>query len=377
MDIIGAGIGGLTTAIALQQKGIATRIFEQAPKFKPIGAGIVLASNAMQVYQKLGLAKEIAAAGIPISTMHLTTPQLTAFSKIDLSHFENKYNIKNIAIHRGKLQEILVRQLDAKQIHLNHQLQTITEKDAGYLLAFKNGETLFSKQILGADGIQSKVRNSLFDDTTIRSSQQICWRGVCEFQLPKKHKNIFTEAWGKGNRFGFVEIAPNLVYWYAVKTMEQAYGSYTTNDWPSLFTNYDSMAQELIARTPKESIHVAELTDLLALKKWYKKDVCLLGDAAHATTPNMGQGACQAIEDAYVLAACLQQTAQEEAYAKFQQIRQSKVSYIVKSSWNFGKMAHWKNPLAIGIRNNLLKMTPDFINRLQIEKLFQLETISG
>ena len=377
MDIIGAGIGGLTTAIALQQKGIVTRIFEQAPQFKPLGAGLVLASNAMQVYQKLGLAEEIAAAGIPISKMHLTTPQLEAFSNIDLSYFENKYQIKNIAIHRGKLQEILVKQLDAKQIHLNYQLQTVTEKDTGYELIFKNGETLFSKQLLGADGIQSKIRSSLFGDTTIRSSQQICWRGVCEFQLPKKHKNIFTEAWGKGDRFGFVQIAPNLVYWYAVKTMEQAYSSYTTTDWSSLFKDYDSIAQELIASTPKATIHVAELADLLPLKKWYRKGVCLLGDAAHATTPNMGQGACQAIEDAYVLAECLQQGEQEEAFAKFQQIRKSKVSYVVKTSWNFGKMAHWKNPLAIGIRNNLLKTTPDFLNRLQIEKLFRLERIDG
>ena len=114
---------------------------------------------------------------------------------------------------------------------------------------------------------------------------------------------------------------------------------------------------------------------LRPLKKWYKKGICLLGDAAHATTPNMGQGACQAIEDAYILAECLEKKQKDKAFAEFQKIRMSKTKYIVDTSWNFGKMAHWQNPLAIGLRNQLLKMTPSAINRLQIKKLFQLEIV--
>jgi len=89
----------------------------------------------------------------------------------------------------------------------------------------------------------------------------------------------------------------------------------------------------------------------------------------------MGQGACQAIEDAYVLAECLEKKQQDKAFAEFQKIRMPKTKYIVDTSWNFGKMAHWKNPLAIGFRNQLLKMTPSAINRLQIKKLFQLESV--
>jgi len=373
MDIIGAGIGGLTTAIALQQKGISTRIFEQTPQFKPVGAGIVLANNAMQVYKKLGLAEEIAASGMRISTMHISTPQLETFSQIDLSYFEHKYQVKNIAIHRATLQEILLGHLKQEQIYLGYQLETITENEDGYILAFKNGEKLLSNQLLGADGIQSKVRNCLFTETTIRSSQQICWRGVTEFQLPERHQHIFTEAWGKGDRFGFVQIAPNQVYWYAVKTMEEDYTTYTTTEWPSLFKDYHPMAQELIAATPKETIHVAELEDLRPIKKWSKKGVCLLGDAAHATTPNMGQGACQAIEDAYILAECLEKMTYNKAFSEFQKIRMPKTKYVVDTSWQFGKMAHWQNSFAIGFRNQLLKMTPSIVNRMQIGKLFQLE----
>lgn len=100
IDIIGAGIGGLTTAIALEQKGINTRIFEQAEQIKPIGAGIILANNAMQVYEKLGLRKEIEENGNPISSMNITKSNLNPLSRIDLTYFEQKYKTKNIAIHR-------------------------------------------------------------------------------------------------------------------------------------------------------------------------------------------------------------------------------------------------------------------------------------
>ena len=125
IDIIGAGIGGLTTAIALEQKGFETRIFEQAATIKPVGAGIILANNAMQVFEKLGLKEEIEAHGNHISSMNLTKPNLKPLSKVDLSYFEKKHGVQNTAIHRGTLQQILLNKLQSTEVHLNHRLNTV------------------------------------------------------------------------------------------------------------------------------------------------------------------------------------------------------------------------------------------------------------
>mgnify|MGYP001145281500 FL=1 len=239
IDIIGAGIGGLTTAIALEQKGIKTRIFEQAEQIKPVGAGIILANNAMQVYEKLGLQKIIEENGNSVSSMNITKSNLNPLSKIDLSYFEQKHNTKNIAIHRGKLQQILIDKLKSTKINLNHKLTSIVENTNGYDLKFENGEQIQSSTVLGADGLNSIVRQNLFPNNSIRNANQICWRGVTEYELPIKFRNELNEAWGKSERFGFVQIAKNKVYWYALKSFNKNKNEFSINDLAQYFSDYN------------------------------------------------------------------------------------------------------------------------------------------
>jgi len=372
IDIIGGGIGGLTIAIALQKKGIDVRVFEQAKKIKPVGAGIILANNAMQVYEKLGLRKEIEQSGNPISSVNITDIQLKPISSIDLKYFEEKHRVQNIAIHRGTLQQILINQLNKNSLKLDHSLTNIEKTGKEYILQFKNGQTISSSIILGADGLNSVVRNQLFSENKIRHTDQICWRGVTDFALPQQYQNELNEAWGSGDRFGFVQIAPKVVYWYALLS-QQNHADYSVNKLNTYFRNYHSIVREIIKQTSIKTIHTAIISDLDPIKIWYKENVCLLGDAAHATTPNMGQGACQAIEDAYILSECLHKFDTNKAFRAYQKLRISKAHQVVKASWTLGKIAHWKNPIAIFFRNQLMRMTPQNINRKQSEKIFQLE----
>ncbi len=375
IDIIGAGIGGLTTAIALEQKGIKTRIFEQAEQIKEVGAGIILANNAMQVYEKLGLRKIIEENGNPISSMNITKSNLKPLSKIDLTFFEQKHNTKNIAIHRGKLQQILIDKLKSTEINLNNKLTSIVKSENGYDLNFENGKLIQSSTVLGADGLNSVVRQKLFPNNSIRNANQICWRGVTKYELPEKFRNELNEAWGKSERFGFVQIAENKVYWYALKSFKKNKNEFSINNLHQYFCSYNSIVKDIINSTKKEQINTTEISDLKPTNIWHKENVCLIGDSAHATTPNIGQGACQAIEDAYLLSECLDKNKIGQAFTEYQKLRLPKAHQVVKTSWFVGKMAHISNPILIGLRNQILRLTPSSVNKKQNEQIFQLAKI--
>lgn len=371
LDIIGAGIGGLTTAIALKRKNINARIFEQAEALKPVGAGIILANNAMQVYDRLGLRKEIVDNGHYISSINLTDRQLNPISKTNLKHFEDKYGVQNIAIHRAKLQQILASQVK-DNLTLNHRLQKIEKTDGGLNLEFNNNIKIQSKNIIAADGINSIVRKMIFKTGEIRDAHQICWRGIADFDMPKKYQHELNEAWGLGDRFGFVKIDDSKVYWYALKDSNSNKKT-SVEELHQEFKDYNPLVIDIIKNTPVSSIHTAKIEDLKPMSTWHQDNICLIGDAAHATTPNLGQGACQAIEDAHCLANCLDLKNLNSSFQRFQKLRMPKAHRIVNTSWTLGKVSHWKNPIAVKVRNGLMKLTPESINRRQSAKIFELD----
>ncbi len=375
IDIIGGGIGGLTTAIALKKKGYKIRVFEQAKTLKNVGAGIILANNAMQIYEKLGLKNAIESKGEPISAMHITTLNLNSISKIDLTYFEKKHMVKNIAIHRGTLQDILSSQLASTELYLEHHLDTIKPFNTGYILKFKNGTSIESSILIGADGIHSTVRQHLFSNTRIRDAKQICWRGLTNFKLPSTYTNALYEAWGKSERFGFVKIAEDKVYWYALKSITSATEIHNPKVIQNYYKAYHPVIKALLAATETTAIHTAKIFDLNPLHTWHTGNVCLIGDAAHAMTPNLGQGACQAIEDAYILAECVDKYDDTTSFATFQNIRLPKAHRVVNTSWRLGKIAHLSHPILIALRNTLMRCMPAALNRKQSEYIFQISKL--
>ncbi len=374
IDILGAGIGGLTTAVALEQKGIDYTIYESAEKIKLAGTGIILANNAMQIFQKLGLKKELEASGNHINSLHITKASLKTISKIDLSYFEQKYQTKNIAIHRGVLQQILLKHIDLSKLKLGKRLVEIN-KEYPYTLKFENGTVASSKIIIGADGIHSIVRKEFFPKFQIRKAKQVCWRGLVNYELPKNLQPKLKEAWYNNLRFGFVQIAKDKVYWYALTTFDNTIEEHQKHQLKEKFNQFHPIVRELIKQTPIDQIHTDEISDLYPISNWITNKVCLLGDAAHAMTPNMGQGACQAIEDAFVLSECLEKYPLKEAFQKYQKVRISKAHSLVKTSWQIGKMAHIKNPFLAKISTFILKNSPEYLRKHQSEKLFKIAKI--
>lgn len=371
VSIIGAGIGGLTTALMLKQKGLNVRVFESSAALKPVGAGIILANNAMQVFKKLGVQDRIEQAGNKISRMKITDASLHSLSVVNLAEYEEQYGVCNVAVHRGELQRILAAELGYERIELSKRLTKI-EKAGVFNLTFEDASTTESEVVIGADGIKSVVRQQLFEENVLRNAGQTCWRGICEINLPEQYLNELNEAWGKGKRFGFVKIGTGKVYWYALVNTKQV----KTNEVNllDLFKEFHAEVLSIIAATPEEQVIRGEIIDLKPIEKWHSENICLVGDAAHATTPNLGQGACQAVEDAYVLGKLLTNgVALEHSFAEYEKLRKKKAHAIVKSSWNIGKLAHVENNLGIWVRNKIMKNMPKAANKGQMDMIFNLD----
>jgi len=372
ITIIGAGIGGLTTAIALKQKGFEVELFESSRAFKKAGSGINLAINAMQIYKKLGVYDDILDKANYTNSMNALTKGLRLLTSADLKKFEIKYNAKTVAIHRATLHEILLNHIGNTKINLNKKLKSLEQIDGKVNLVFEDGTSHCAEIVIGADGIHSNVRKSIFRDTKLRDARQVCWRGISKTKIDKKYRVELNEIWGKGNRFGFVHISSNEIYWFALIDKDKFISK--DMDLLQIFSDYPKIVQSIIAETDQNEILCNEIWDLKPIDMWHKGNVCLLGDAAHATTPNMGQGACQAIESAMALSICLKEEQNTEtAFSRYQLIRKEKANQVTKTSWLLGQIAQSNNSLVCALRNIITKITPKYVTEKQSEKIFNLK----
>lgn len=369
ITIIGAGICGLTTAIALGQKGIKVTVYEQVEELKAVGAGIWLQPNAVRVLDILGLEPKIKEAGSFINKMEITDAQLKPYKEITNSVVSDTYGNPTIGIHRAKLQDILLSKAqETAEIKFGHKY--VSHQNIGDKIEITFKDTSITTDILlGADGIHSGVRKSLFPQSEIRNSHQMCWRGVVNYSLPAELKNKGKEAWGNDIRFGFSEIdRQENVYWFAVLKNESA--KLSPQELANRYTNFNPIVADIIRSTAY--IHTAELTDLKRIETWSNGNICLLGDAAHATTPNMGQGAGQGIEDALYIAHFLSSEKDaNSAFKSFERERRKKVDYIVNNSWTFGKLAHSK--VGRFFLTSIMRITPPSVMQNQMSKIYKVE----
>lgn len=369
--IIGAGIGGLTLALYLKKQGLIPVIYESAPVLEPAGAGIMLAYNAMQIFEDLGLAAGISAAGNRISGFEIADPEEKLIMATPLDLPDLQQGIYNVAIHRADLQQILTEAVGAEHIQLSSRLRSI-EEGPDIKLLFEDGRQATCTYLFGADGIRSVVRNHIAPRSTLRDARQVCWRGICNAPLPGLKGNLGIEYWGNGDRFGYVVLNPRQIYWYAVSKSKYTDGKQL----PERLITFNPVAGQLITATAEEKIIYSTLADLSPLKSWHKGHICLIGDAAHATTPNMGQGGCQAIEDAYTIGKLLEQGyTLKETLPLLYQLRKKRVNKIVQQSRLLGHVSHLDNKFAASFRNFALRLGAASAARKQLNFMINLDAI--
>ncbi len=369
--IVGGGIGGLTAAVALQQRGIEAHVYEAAEALAAVGAGIWMPPNAMQVFARLGLADAIAGLGEPITRPEIHDAATGALQVVDLSG----RRWTTVAIHRARLQEVLASAVAPGTLHLGCACRALRRGPEQTTLVFADGSERSAEVVIGADGLRSVVRGTLFPDVPLRYSGQTSYRAVVPLRLPAELAGAGREIWGPGRRFGFSTIGDAEVYWYATLNApagEQDDPATVQARLQAAFARFPRPVPELLAAAGSAILRT-DLHDFRPIRRWHEGRVVLLGDAAHATTPNLGQGAAQAVEDAWVLADQLASQADPvRAFAEYQRIRMPKARKITTLSWRLGRLAHLSNAGARRLRNAALRAVPAALARRQMEALFEL-----
>ncbi len=378
--IIGGGIGGLATALALHRQGVAVRVYEAAPAIGAVGAGLVLGANVVRELAALGLADELQAAGVPVSGLQLADeagrPLLTVNSGAYVRrHFRPH---PNLALRHARLQAILLAQLPPEIIRTNHVFKCFTLTSGGVTAHFANGQTANGAALVAADGLHSAVRAQLLPAARPRYAGYTCWRAVVSAPaglLPAQGPHLFRETWGRTGRFGYVPVGRGQVYWFcclnAPQPADSAFAAYGPADLARRFADYHAAVPALLAATPPEALLWHDITDMPPLPRFAFGRVLLLGDAAHATTPNLGQGAGQALEDAFALAAAFRQSPHPTvAFRTFEQQRRARTQAIGRRSALVGRLAQLENPALVAVRNRLLQATPDFVTDMQTRFIY-------
>jgi len=356
--VVGGGIGGLALGVALARRGIAFEIVERRSHYGDEGAGIVLGGNVMAAMERLGIADAIRAAGHPVGQAIIADAQ---GRKLQETPFRVEGFPPAIAIHRTLLLEILRGALPGPV-----RLDTPFDKAdvAGFEL------------VVGADGIRSTVRRMVCGDVEPRFAGYTCWRFVVDGHFSEDA----WEHWGRGRRFGVVPIGKQRTYCFLTDNAARR----APDPWKDLaqlkerFAEFASPARDALAavRSLDPLLH-NDIEDCLA-PRWSRPAstdapaIVLIGDAAHAVTPNLGQGAGLAIEDGVALAELVATSPLGDALAKFEQLRRPRAEWIWKQSWLFGRAGQIESGILRSVRDTLVAHTPERITRASMGRIVDM-----
>jgi FAD-dependent urate hydroxylase len=375
--VIGSGIGGLATGIALRQIGYEVEIYERVAELKEVGAGITLWVNAIKAARKLGFGDELARMSLAEIGGGIYDHNGKPISLISQEALYNRYGDKNVAVHRAELQRLMLGKLGGETtLKLNHQLSHFEQAAKKVRAYFSNGHVAEGDLLIGADGIHSAVRQQLYPKIKPLYAGYAAHRGVTQFDLNRIQK-VAGEHWGFGKRFGVVPLADNRVYWFTVSTISGKAINPQEPQKEKLLANFKGWVEpleEIIAATAEKAILFNGIYDINPPKNWAVGKVALLGDAAHATTPNLGQGGCMAIEDAVELADCLQHNMNvQTALIQYVRRRANRTSRVVRQSRFIGNIGNIENELLGKLRNTAMRLVGGKNSLKQLDWLLQYE----
>jgi len=356
--IIGGGIGGLATAVALGRVGIEPAVFERAPALGEVGAGLSLWSNAVKALRRLGLDEPVVVLGSVLEkTIHMD-PDGGVQDSTPIGELSRRAGAPSVCVHRADLQGCLMRAVPPEQRHTGRECVGFEQDDQGVTARFADGRTERGDLLIGADGIRSAIRRQSHGPAAPRYAGYVAWRGIAEFRHPEMPSDGSILTLGPGMQVGLFPCGPERTYWFATRN-EPAGGQEEPGRskaevlatvrrwWPPI--------PAIIEATPEAAVLKNDVLDRPPVRRWGRGRVTFVGDAIHPTTPNLGQGACMALEDAVTLADALGRNDDVETGLRaYEQLRRDRTAMVVRQSRSVGRILQWENAVLVRLRSLLL-----------------------
>ncbi|EHU3240006.1 FAD-dependent urate hydroxylase HpxO [Acinetobacter baumannii] len=348
--IIGAGMGGLTTGIALKKFGHQVRIFEQTEKILPVGAAISLWSNGVKCLNYLGLTDKIAKLGGQMDDLAyvdgLTGDVMTQFS---LRPLIEEVGQRPYPVARADLQNMLMDEFGRDQIYLGKKMVSLEDKTDFVEVHFADGSSTQADLLIGADGTHSMTRAYVLGQQVQRRyAGYVNWNGLVEISEDLAPAQQWTTYVGEGKRASLMPVADGRFYFFLDVPLPAGLEN-NRDEYKKLlkqyFVDWCQPVQQLIERLDPQKTNRVEIHDIEPFTQFYKGRVVILGDAAHSTTPDIGQGGCQAMEDAIYLARSLQinTLGLEDALRRYQNKRNERANELVLRARKRCDVTHMKD----------------------------------
>jgi len=343
--VIGAGIGGLATALALLRRGLDVEVYEQAPQLGEVGAGIQISSNGTRVLYALGLEEALRRVQVLPSRRqirHWSTGETWDWFELGAVSAK-RYGTPHVMLHRADLHALLaeaVGRLKPDAVHLAKRCIGLTQSDRQVEIRFETGETASAAYVIGADGIHSRVRECLFGPDRPQFTGVVAWRAVVPMEkLPSRLAQMVGTNWlgprghvlhypvRRGELMNYISLVERddwqIESWTVAGTRSEL-----ANDYRGWHADVHAIIANI--ETPyKWALMVRE-----PMPQWSQGRITLLGDACHPTLPFLGQGGVMALEDGYVVAACLQRYFADpaKAFGRYEELRKERSAAVVRAA---------------------------------------------
>ena len=356
--IAGAGIGGLATGIALRQAGLDVQVYERSRELGEIGAGLMIWPNGTRSLQALGVEVE----ALTVKRISFCNWRGRLLIEAPVDSISERYGSEVAFIHRADLQAALSGALGRGSLRLNSDVIGFAEEPDRVQVKLRDGTVAAGDFLVGADGLRSVVRRQLLGDGDPTYLGSTIWRGIVASEGIALERGHGVDLVGRGSEFLAFSLANDRIYWACVtkETQGEKQGpGGNKQDVLARFGGWVEPVPALIAATPETAILRNDMYDRPPAQLWSRGRVTLVGDAAHPMTPNLGQGACQALEDAVALGESLRRASElTEAFELYEQRRLRRANLAVRMSRQSSRSVQIRNPLLCALRDGFARLLP-------------------